>query len=411
VGSVAMRAVPQLSDRLIAEPLTERWRQELLPSYEALVNGGMLRVDTCRPADLIALVDDVADAVGRYLWSIVMVAGFAWKSEAVLARFCRRHLGAVLPAGHQVLLGGITTTPLASPAHAVHSLDWFHPTLGETRRPEGVERQPGDHERQPDGVEGGSIDRRVRAIQARTELQAACRATLSGRRVRQFDTLLELTQRYGRLREAQVASFTLAWPLLRRTAQRLGDDACARGVIASPADVFFLTRAELCGTQTLTEDVKQRRFLWDRQRRLAPPLLVGTPTAFIRRFMIDEVESMRPAASASKTDGIVGQPASPGRAVGPVRVMRSPADHRRVSPGDVLVVSTMTPGLTPLFGKVAAIVSDGGSLAAHASLIAREYGIPAVVATGDATHRLSDREIVAVDGAQGTVDRLGYTEP
>ena len=60
------------------------------------------------------------------------------------------------------------------------------------------------------------------------------------------------------------------------------------------------------------------------------------------------------------------------------------------------------PAWTPLFAAVA-VVTDGGTLAAHASLVAREYGIPAVVATGDATTRLDDGQVVTVDGSAGTV--------
>jgi pyruvate,water dikinase len=101
--------------------------------------------------------------------------------------------------------------------------------------------------------------------------------------------------------------------------------------------------------------------------------------------------------------GVTGQPASPGRATGPARVLHSLEDAGRLNPGDILVAPTTTPAWTPLFGVAAAIVTDGGNAASHASLIAREYGIPAVVATGNATHTLGDGQIVTVDGAAGTV--------
>ena len=64
---------------------------------------------------------------------------------------------------------------------------------------------------------------------------------------------------------------------------------------------------------------------------------------------------------------------------------------------------TTTPAWTPLFAVAAAVVTDGGNLAAHASLIAREYGIPAVVGTGNGTRVLSDGQIVTVDGTTGVV--------
>jgi pyruvate,water dikinase len=100
---------------------------------------------------------------------------------------------------------------------------------------------------------------------------------------------------------------------------------------------------------------------------------------------------------------IVGQPASPGRASGPVRVVRGAQEFDRFKAGEVLVAQVTAPAWTPLFGRAAAVVTDGGSLAAHASLVAREYGIPAVVATGDATRRLRDGQNVSVDGSAGYV--------
>jgi len=85
--------------------------------------------------------------------------------------------------------------------------------------------------------------------------------------------------------------------------------------------------------------------------------------------------------------------------------VRGPADFERVRDGDVLVAPITAPAWTPLFARVAAVITDGGSLAAHASLIAREYGIPAIVATHRATTTLVDGEVVTVDGNRGSVTR------
>ena len=84
--------------------------------------------------------------------------------------------------------------------------------------------------------------------------------------------------------------------------------------------------------------------------------------------------------------------------------MHGPQDFAAFRDGDVLVAKATAPAWTPLFARAAAVVTDGGTLAAHASLVAREYGIPAVVGTGDATQRCS-RASVTVDGAAGTVTR------
>jgi pyruvate,water dikinase len=99
----------------------------------------------------------------------------------------------------------------------------------------------------------------------------------------------------------------------------------------------------------------------------------------------------------------VEHPASAGRATGPVRIVHGPADFAGFRDGDVLVAKATAPAWTPLFGRAAAVVTDGGTLAAHASLVAREYAIPAVVGTGNATTRLHAGQVVTVDGTAGTI--------
>jgi len=83
--------------------------------------------------------------------------------------------------------------------------------------------------------------------------------------------------------------------------------------------------------------------------------------------------------------------------------VHGPDDFRSFRDGEVLVARLTAPAWTPLFARAAAVVTDGGTLAAHASLIAREYGIPAVVGTSKATRRLRDGQVVIVDGSAGVV--------
>jgi pyruvate,water dikinase len=87
-----------------------------------------------------------------------------------------------------------------------------------------------------------------------------------------------------------------------------------------------------------------------------------------------------------------------------VRIVRDPADAETVQAGDILVVAAAVPALAQVFDRIAALCVDGGSVAAHASLVAREYGIPTVVGLGNATSRLSDGMWVFVNGTAGTVN-------
>ncbi|GAB2585287.1 PEP-utilizing enzyme [Kribbella endophytica] len=98
-----------------------------------------------------------------------------------------------------------------------------------------------------------------------------------------------------------------------------------------------------------------------------------------------------------------GRPASAGTASGPARIVRGPEDFDRVRRGDVLVCRFTDPAWTPLFGVVAAVVTEIGGPLSHAAIVAREQRIPAVVGVADAMSLLDDSKPVTVDGTAGTV--------
>jgi pyruvate,water dikinase len=109
-------------------------------------------------------------------------------------------------------------------------------------------------------------------------------------------------------------------------------------------------------------------------------------------------------SAANTTDTLVaGVPASGGRVTGPVRVIRGPAEFGALRSGDVLVCPYTNPTWTSLFQQAAAVVVDSGGVGSHAAIVAREYGIPAVMGTGSGTRVLTDGQQVTVDGATGRV--------
>jgi pyruvate,water dikinase len=83
--------------------------------------------------------------------------------------------------------------------------------------------------------------------------------------------------------------------------------------------------------------------------------------------------------------------------------VRTLADADRLNPGDILVTEFTAPPWTPLFATVSAVVTDAGGILSHCAVVAREYGIPAVVGTSDATTRLHNGQTVTVDGTAGSV--------
>ncbi len=133
-----------------------------------------------------------------------------------------------------------------------------------------------------------------------------------------------------------------------------------------------------------------------------PPLLVGRLNPLLKK-LFDGMPRVL-GAVPSDTAVVSGVPASPGRASGRVRVVRGPEQFDEFQPGEILVAPLTAPAWTPLFTRAAGVVTDVGSAAAHASIIAREYGIPAVVGCGDATARLRTGMRVTVDGTTGNVE-------
>jgi pyruvate,water dikinase len=187
---------------------------------------------------------------------------------------------------------------------------------------------------------------------------------------------------------------------------RIGEELAARGALSTADDVFFLTRAEaiaaLGGAAPVAIDVADRRTRRDEQARLVPPLLVGHLNPILRRIW-DAFPKLVGAVRSERAI-VAGSPASPGRATGLVRVIRGPDAFDSLQAGEILVAPMTAPAWTPLFTRAAAVVTDVGSAAAHASIIAREYGIPAVVGCGDATARLRTGTRVTVDGTTGNVE-------
>jgi pyruvate,water dikinase len=113
-------------------------------------------------------------------------------------------------------------------------------------------------------------------------------------------------------------------------------------------------------------------------------------------------------AASEQTDSreIKGFAASSGVAEGPARIIKSVEEIGRLRKGDILVCQVTNPTWAPIFHKIAAAVSDIGGSMSHAAIVAREFGLPAVVGTGNATSRIADGQRIRVDGGRGVVTVL-----
>lgn len=186
-------------------------------------------------------------------------------------------------------------------------------------------------------------------------------------------------------------------PVVRGALLEAGERLAGAGVLGEPADVWHLRWPELTAIADPTGLPVARRdqlqsAVAERSRRRED--YAGAPLV--------SPASLRPARTSA--DALVtGSPASPGRATGPVRVVRGAEEFGRLRPGEVLVCPYTNPAWTPLFEVAVAAVVDTGSIGSHAAITAREYGIPAVMGTGHGTALLVDGQRVTVDGGRGVV--------
>jgi phosphohistidine swiveling domain-containing protein len=182
----------------------------------------------------------------------------------------------------------------------------------------------------------------------------------------------------------------------------------ARGALPDERDVFWLTFEEIgaalrqpAGTP-LEKTIAARRAEHARWAALEAPPLLGVPDA--RLPLRPPPEDRAASRSLSPPGMVTGQGASPGRVSGRARVVEETVALPDLSPGDVLVARNVSPRWTPLLAVVHAMVLDEGSLGQHAAIIAREYGVPAVIRTVGGTRRIPEGAWVTVDGSAGRVE-------
>jgi pyruvate,water dikinase len=291
--------------------------------------------------------------------------------------------------------------------HTVYNLDFVNPVPADDPAPlfdtlkfylQGEGQNPYERQRR-------TVTRREEATHAVLERLDAPRRNL-------FCRLLEWAQGVAPVREDALADVGLGWPVMRRMLLELGRRLAEAEAVEKPADVFWLRRdeveqmaASLDATEpqlaSLTDTVEQRKMLWRGQRRVTPPQLLpkGGWVEVFRRWM--------PAVSEEQTgDTIKGVAASAGQVTAPARLLGGPEDFGKMQPREVLVASITTPAWTSLFAMASAVVTDVGGPLSHSSIVAREYGIPAVLGTGVATRRIQSGQSVRVDGDAGTVTLL-----
>jgi pyruvate,water dikinase len=147
--------------------------------------------------------------------------------------------------------------------------------------------------------------------------------------------------------------------------------------------------------------VQERRAFSRAAARATPPPVLPPSKRKVLGISIEG--SVAVDAGSQVGDTLKGAGTSTGQVTAPACVLHGPEDFGDMQPGTVLVAKTTTPAWTPLFAMAAAVVTDIGGPLSHGSIVAREYGIPAVMGTGVATRRIRSGQTVTVDGSQGLV--------
>ncbi|MEV4312664.1 PEP-utilizing enzyme [Actinocrispum sp. NPDC049592] len=442
-GRKRMRRSREVARTGFAEQVVTEWHVETLPGYER-------RISALRDTDLTTL--DIED-LARHLEAVRQLTSDGWHTHfrtnvahllalGELSALCRGLLGwgqpqiqrlfaglsfrSTEPARKLRALAGTTENSLEFNefAHVYGcrsmTMELADPTLGEVP---GLlwsllrDRQAKGYHPEEDSIE---LQRQ------REEAAAEARAELRDKDLASFDAALDRMTRAYPIREDNVF-FTLDAPnaLCRYAALEAGERLAGRGQIDATEDVFFLRVEEVLAALRDGEDrravvtANRGRHEWALAnpgpraygREAQPP-----STRWLREDLRVTMESMLLVADhvlamdqSNRTQPVTskkltGVPGAPGRYRGPVRMITSERDFDRFAAGDVLVCRSTRPSWSVLFPAVGAIVTDAGGALSHPAIIAREYRIPAVVATGSATSCLRDGQIVTVHGDRGIVE-------
>lgn len=204
---------------------------------------------------------------------------------------------------------------------------------------------------------------------------------------------------------------------MRRVLLEFGRRFAASGVCDRDDDAFLLTIEEIRETTEVLPAIDRRELVAARRAEIARFGAMKTPPALGRRPLMPPPEGDPLARTIARfwgneklDDGdaatLTGIGGSTGAYTGTARVIKDLADAGRLAPGEILVTGTTAAPWTPLFASAGAVVTDTGGVLSHCAVVAREYAIPAVVGTRNATERIADGARIEVDGNTGRVRLL-----
>lgn len=286
--------------------------------------------------------------------------------------------------------------------HAVHEAEFLHPRWAED--PSWILEQLKMMRANPEKT---NLRENAAALRRRAEQELKRRF---GWRTPLLLWLVRGLRRAHADREAAKSAMVCPMLPMRRIVLEIGRRLTTEGKLQSPEQILHFSLSDLTcwlrgywdgeGAQNLATDRIARREAW--LAETAPDLIVEEPDG----RLVAPVTSV-PALADSSWSGLG---VSPGRAQGLARILRDPGESDRLRSGDILVAPCTDPGWTPLLQRAAAIVVETGGFLSHGSIVAREFGIPAVANIPGILDALRDGDRIEVDGSIGRVTRLDSRE-
>ena len=288
--------------------------------------------------------------------------------------------------------------------HQGYSLDFIEPTQKED--PSGLfaslKSMVRDKSYHPD-------NQKAKTAKIRKEKYEEISKLLSGLQYWQFRYRWWLALKFNYIREEVAFYFGYTWSILRPMAFELNQRLVGAGILKGDHDIFFLNTDEIADCISLLESnnstekyiplVEERINYREACKRHHPPGTLPSYASKVDGISFKETQRK----NDDNSNEMLGFPVSSGIITAKASVVTGPSEFDKMEPGTILVSPLTTPAWTQLFAHAVGLVTDIGSILAHGSIVAREYGIPAVLGVGNGTIRIKHGQTITIDGDAGTV--------
>jgi len=252
-----------------------------------------------------------------------------------------------------------------------------------------------DYQSYDEGLES-FFKAREEAEQAIVSIADRLKQKGAGKQARQVEKLLRDYREMFGVRELPKYYLTRAFSILRGVLKEIGDELTTRDRLEDEMDVFFVSFADIRTGEKLHDLVRKNKEEYARElKRTAPRIITSTGESIYSTLEEEE-----------KEDTLIGIPVSPGVYEGKVRLLMHPEEGVKLGKGEILATKATNPAWTPLFLKIGGLIMETGGPISHGSVVAREYGVPAVAGVTNLTTRLKDGQKIRINGETGRVQIL-----